>query len=100
MSRSVGFRPSSGGIGTCEAPATEGRKEDILEKLLLTVEETAEVIGIGRTKTFELIAAGIIESVRIGGARRVPTAAVADYVDRLRASAGCQRGSSETSLRV
>lgn len=81
-------------------PATEGRKEDILEKLLLTVEETAEVIGIGRTKTFELIAAGVIESVRIGGARRVPTAAVADYVDRLRSSAGCQQGSSETSLRV
>lgn len=78
------FDPVVGGTGKCEAPAIEGRKEDILEKLLLTVEETAEAIGIGRTKTFELIAAGIIESVRIGGARRVPTAAVADYVDRLR----------------
>lgn len=58
-----------------------------MEKLLLTVEETANVIGIGRTKVFELIASGVLESVRIGGARRVPTAAVADYVERLRASA-------------
>lgn len=62
-----------------------------MEKLLLTVEETAGLIGIGRTKVFELIASGVLESVRIGGARRVPTAAVADYVERLRAEAGGRR---------
>lgn len=62
-----------------------------MDKLLLTVEETAGVIGIGRTKVFELIASGVLESVRIGGARRVPTAAVADYVARLRAEAGGRR---------
>ena len=59
-----------------------------MEKLLLTVEETASLIGIGRTKVFELIATGVLESVRIGGARRVPTGAVTDYVERLRARAG------------
>ncbi|MFP5377353.1 MAG: helix-turn-helix domain-containing protein [Acidimicrobiia bacterium] len=62
-----------------------------MDKLLLTVEETAGLIGIGRTKVFELIASGVLESVRIGGARRVPTAAVADYVERLRSEAGGRR---------
>lgn len=62
-----------------------------MDKLLLTVEETAGLIGIGRTKVFELIASGVLESVRIGGARRVPTAAVADYVEGLRAEAGGRR---------
>ncbi|MFP5372952.1 MAG: helix-turn-helix domain-containing protein [Actinomycetes bacterium] len=55
-----------------------------MEKLLLTPEETAEVMGIGRTKVYELLRRGVLESVRIGGSRRVPTAAVEEYVRRLR----------------
>jgi excisionase family DNA binding protein len=58
-----------------------------MERILLTVEEAAEVIGIGRTKAFELIAIGAIKSVRIGASRRIPSAAVAEYVERLRAEA-------------
>lgn len=55
-----------------------------MEKLLLTPEETAEVMGIGRSKVYELLREGALESVRIGGSRRVPTAAVEEYVRRLR----------------
>lgn len=58
-----------------------------MERMLLTVEEAAKVIGIGRTKAFELIAIGAIESVRIGASRRIPSAAVAEYVEHLRAEA-------------
>lgn len=65
-----------------------GQREENLEKLLLTVEEAAHVMGIGRTKMFELIAAGAVESVRIGASRRVPSAAIAEYVDHLRSRAG------------
>ncbi|MGH9064693.1 MAG: helix-turn-helix domain-containing protein [Acidimicrobiales bacterium] len=54
-----------------------------MDKLLLTPEDAAEVLSIGRTKLYELLAAGLIGSVRIGGCRRVPTAALADYVSRL-----------------
>lgn len=52
-------------------------------KLLLTADEAAEIVGIGRTKVYELLRLGHIESVRIGRCRRIPLRAVHDYVDRL-----------------
>jgi excisionase family DNA binding protein len=58
-----------------------------MERLLLTPEETAEMLGIGRTKVYELIRLGLIESVKIHGCRRIPTEAVHDYVERLRREA-------------
>lgn len=46
----------------------------ILEtKLLLTVEETASMLSLGRSKVYDLIAKGEIPSVKIWGSRRVPT---------------------------
>lgn len=53
-------------------------------RLLLTVEEAADRLGIGRTLAYALIAAGVLESVHIGRLRRVPTDALDDYVRRLR----------------
>ena len=56
-------------------------------KLLFTAEETAKVLGIGRSKVYELLRAGVIQSVRIGACRRIPAAAIIDYVERLRREA-------------
>ncbi|MGH3829217.1 MAG: excisionase family DNA-binding protein [Pseudonocardiaceae bacterium] len=53
------------------------------ERVLLTAEEAAEQLGIGRTLMYKLIANGEIESIRIGRLRRVPTAAIKDYATRL-----------------
>jgi excisionase family DNA binding protein len=58
------------------------------ERVLLTVEEAAEQLGIGRTTMFALIKEGAIESVQIGRLRRVPVAAVQAYAARLVAEAG------------
>ncbi len=55
--------------------------------LLYKPEQAAEIIGIGRSKLFELIAAGHIETVQIGRSRRVPREALETYVQRLRESA-------------
>ncbi len=52
--------------------------------LLYKPEQAAEAIGIGRSKLFELIAAGEIETVQIGRSRRVPAEALAGFVMRLR----------------
>lgn len=38
--------------------------------MLLTVEEAAAVLGVGRSLMFELIAAGHISTVRVGRLRR------------------------------
>ena len=40
-----------------------------MDKLLLTPEEAGEVLGIGRTKVYALIADGDLLSVRIGNSR-------------------------------
>lgn len=54
------------------------------ERLLLTVEEAAERLSLGRTKVYELIAAGDLETVCVGRSRRVPTEAVVQFVETLR----------------
>jgi excisionase family DNA binding protein len=62
-----------------EAPKQAGMPP----RLLLTVEEAAERIGICRSNMFKLIRQGDVESVRIGRLRRVTPAALEDYVRRL-----------------
>lgn len=52
--------------------------------VLLTVEEVARRLGIGRTTCFRLVLAGEIESVTVGRLRRVPADAVATFVAKLR----------------
>jgi excisionase family DNA binding protein len=51
---------------------------------LLTVEEAARRLGIGRTTCYALIRSGELESVPVGRLRRIPAEAVPEYVARLR----------------
>ncbi|MBV9139584.1 MAG: excisionase family DNA-binding protein [Pseudonocardiales bacterium] len=53
------------------------------ERVLLTIEEAAERLGIGRTLMCKLIRTGDVESVVIGRLRRIHIDAVNDYADRL-----------------
>jgi len=53
-------------------------------RIVLTVEEAADRLGIGRTLMYALVTAGEVESVRIGRLRRIPTDALDSYVLRLR----------------
>lgn len=52
--------------------------------LLLTPEQAAERLGIGRSKVYELIGTGELESVKIGRLRRVPVDALTTFVEHLR----------------
>ncbi|MFI7871118.1 helix-turn-helix domain-containing protein [Streptomyces salinarius] len=53
--------------------------------VLLTVEEAAHCLRIGRTTCYALIRTGQLESLTIGGLRRVPADAPAAYLARRRA---------------
>ena len=53
-------------------------------KILLTVEEAAAYLGVGRTTMYALVSSGDVESVLVGRLRRVPPDAVDAYVMRLR----------------
>ncbi|MBE4740522.1 helix-turn-helix domain-containing protein [Streptomyces caniscabiei] len=53
--------------------------------VLLTVEEAARRLQIGRTTCYGLIRSGELESIDIGRLRRVPADALAAYLARRRA---------------
>lgn len=55
--------------------------------VLLTVEEAAERLRIGRTTMYALVSSGAVESVKVGRLRRVPVEAVDAYVIVLRTTA-------------
>jgi excisionase family DNA binding protein len=52
------------------------------ERLLLSVDEAARRLSIGRSLLYELLAAGEIRSIHVGRLRRVPIAALTDYINR------------------
>ena len=51
--------------------------------LLYTPEGAAAKIATGRTTIYALMASGELRSVKIGRSRRVPAAALEEYVTRL-----------------
>lgn len=54
------------------------------EPRLVKVTVAAGMLGVGRSTVYELIRRGELETVHIGRACRVPTAAIQRFVDRLR----------------
>ena len=57
--------------------------QDDPKRTLLTVEEAAKRLNIGRTKTYSLVRSGQIGSVQIGKLRRIPADEVESYAARL-----------------
>lgn len=55
-----------------------------MDKLLLTPEEAGNVLSVGRTVVYELMARGWLESVTIGRSRRIPSDALTKFVELLR----------------
>jgi excisionase family DNA binding protein len=51
---------------------------------LLTVEEAAQRLGIGRTTMYRLVSSGEVESVTLGRLRRVPSECLDEFVATLR----------------
>jgi excisionase family DNA binding protein len=63
------------------------------ERRLLTVKEAAGALGISRSTISKMVKEGVLDSVKLGRLRRVPLAAIDEYVARLRAadsSTGCE----------
>jgi excisionase family DNA binding protein len=51
--------------------------------ILVSVAEAAQMLSIGRTAAWELVRKRKIKSVKIGRTRRLPIAAIEEYVQRL-----------------
>ena len=59
----------------------------MVEKLLRVEDVARDVLHIGRTRVYELIASGELGSVALGRSRRIPESALQEYVDRLKREA-------------
>jgi len=59
-----------------------------IRKLNLKIPEAVQFSGLSRTRIYELIAAGEIESIKVGRARLIPTAAIEAYFERSASDAG------------
>ena len=71
------------------APDPSGEAAEIQQiaepiRLVLTIEQAAWRLGVGRTLMYSLVMSGEIESVTIGRLRRVPVECLTEYVTRLR----------------
>ena len=54
----------------------------IAERLAVTVEEAAHMLGLSRSKLYPMISSGEIPSFKVGRARRVPVWAVESFMER------------------
>lgn len=72
-------------VGAQTLQAQTGRmntKQNAMDRLLFRPAEVAEALGIGRSKAYELIASGVIPSIRIGSSVRVPLEALRAWMER------------------
>ena len=53
------------------------------QPVLVNVDQVAKALSIGRTTAWELVRKGKIKSVKIGRTRRVPIAAIQDFIQLL-----------------
>lgn len=53
-----------------------------MDRILWKAIEVAELLGIGRSKVYELIANGTLPSVRIGASVRVPADALRAWIGK------------------
>lgn len=54
-----------------------------MEKLLLSVEEAAEVLGVGRSTVYDLVRMQLLQSVKIGARRKIPVDACREFIGQL-----------------
>jgi len=71
-------------------------EDNVVDKILLTPVEAAAVLGIGRSKVYELLQSGQLPSVHIGRCRRVPADAVHSFASSLRRSSSMPTQSGRT----
>lgn len=67
------------GIGRSEIPTKPLPKRPVL---LLTIEEAAERLQVGRCTMQNLLISGEVRSIKIGRLRRIPPDALEDYIER------------------
>ncbi len=59
------------------------REDTAMERVLLTPEEVAEALHVGRCTVYDLIRTNQLQSFKIGKLRRIPVDAVHEFIKRM-----------------
>ena len=59
----------------------ESPQEGVPQRLLLRIPEVAEMLGIGRTKSYEMIATGELPTICVGRAVRISVSTLQKWVE-------------------
>lgn len=62
---------------------TETTNPSSIPRLLYTPKEAAQALGISRSSLYVLLSQGAIDSVRIGGSRRITATALNAFIETL-----------------
>ena len=54
-----------------------------MDAILVSVEEAAHRLSMSRSKVYDLVLSGQIESIKVGRSRRVLVAGIDDFINRL-----------------
>ncbi|TYP81165.1 helix-turn-helix domain-containing protein [Blastococcus xanthinilyticus] len=73
------------------------REVSVVDRLLLTPEEAAELLRVGRTTVYALMKRGELRPVHIGRSCRISQAELGRYVRRLEASPSSPHPSPEAA---
>ena len=65
------------------------RREERPRQLLLTIESAARLLSLGRSTVYGLVSTGVLDSVKVGRARRVPYDALLRFIEQLPTAARC-----------
>jgi len=60
----------------------------MMEKMVLKPSEVSEVLGIGRTRAYELLSTGELPSIRIGKSIRIPVTALKQWMEERQSENG------------
>ena len=71
-----------------------------MNPVLLTVEDAAHALALGRTKVYELVESGALRSVKIGRSRRIPAQALHEFVASIHTVTACAGLSTESASAI
>ncbi|MGO8946652.1 MAG: helix-turn-helix domain-containing protein [Ktedonobacterales bacterium] len=87
----LGALADSHQVSAPPAAAETPYKAQNVSKLLITVEEAAASLSVGRPKMWQLVMTGEVPSIKIGASRRIPVSVLEGYVQQKLAAAEEER---------